>query len=153
MITHWNTVSRTVMCWYWLKNLKSCNSFPEQRVIFGQCLFYYFDINRLLNLVLCARDADRWCCCACLQAPADGPCTDLRTKTSQTTVTRSLNVTDTGWVEIASYLFSFGSAGHKWENIPSHRSCTAPSTCGRIMAQWIIPNYVCVWKTTPVQSE
>lgn len=83
------------MCWYWLKNLKS-NSCPEQRVIFGQCLFHYFDINRLLNLVWHARDADRWCCCACLQATADGPCTDLSTKTSQTTVTRSLNVTDAG---------------------------------------------------------
>lgn len=84
------------MGWYWLKNLKSCNYCPEQRVIFGQCLFYYFDINRLLNLVLCARGADRWCYCACHQAHADGPSSDLRTKTSQTTVTRSLNVTDAG---------------------------------------------------------
>lgn len=59
------------MCCYWLKNLKSCNSCPEQRVIFVQCLVYYFDIIRLLNLVLCARDADRWCCSASLRAPAD----------------------------------------------------------------------------------
>lgn len=148
LITQWNTVSRIGLLVQ--KLFKVCS---EQLVIFVQCLFcVLFDINGLLNPKLCSYITSRRRCRACLQALADVPCTDLRTETWQlvTTVTHSPNVTEG---ELKLHIIYSHLAVLDINDSFTHRSCIIPSTCRWMMARWININYVCVWKTTPVQSE